>query len=82
MTLEISETTMRMLEAEAARQHTNPEVLANELIQIGLTKRLENSKGFGAFLGLWSDAEAEEFKQAIAPLSTVDEELWREKNLD
>ena len=58
MTLEISETTMRMLKAEANRQHTTPESLAENLVRRGLlTKKRDASR----LAGGWTDAEVENF---------------------
>jgi hypothetical protein len=68
MTLEISETTMRMLEAEAARQHTTPESLAENLVRRGLlTKKRDASH----LAGGWTTAEVENFEKITATLQEV-----------
>jgi hypothetical protein len=77
MTLDLSDTTVKMLEAEASRHNTDVESLAKELILQGLQQRLESEPGFDVFSGLWSIEEAAQFEAATAHSSKVDEEVWQ-----
>ena len=83
MTLEIqnlSDTTLRLLQAEATRHNTDLASLATQLILDGLQQRLELEPGFDVFSGLWSAEEAAEFAAATESFSVIDEEILREKN--
>jgi plasmid stability protein len=80
MTLEIqnlSDTTVRLLQAEASRHNTDVESLAKELILQGIRQRIESEPWFDVFSGLWSAEDATEFAAATAHFSKVDKEVWR-----
>jgi hypothetical protein len=71
MTLEISEKTQQLLKAEAERQHTSPEQLAEELLQRSLrTKKRDAS----SLAGTWTDQQVSEFEALVAPLQEVVED--------
>ena len=71
MTLEISEKTQQLLKAEAERQHTSPEQLAEELLQRSLRA---NKRDASHLAGTWSDEQVREFEAIVAPLQEVVEE--------
>ena len=71
MTLEISQKTQYLLQAEAERQQTSPERLAEQLIKRGL---LVKKRDASHLAGTWSDEEYHEFMELIAPLQEVVEE--------
>ena len=71
MTLEISDKTMQILQAEAQRQHTSPESLVESLIQRNL---LVKKRDASHLAGTWTDEQVKEFEEAVAPLQEVVEE--------
>jgi glutamate/tyrosine decarboxylase-like PLP-dependent enzyme len=71
MTLEISEKTQKMLQEEARRQHTSPDLLAERLIKRALLVRQRDSSHLA---GTWSEEEFREFEELVAPLQEVVED--------
>jgi hypothetical protein len=71
MTLEISETAMQILRAEAERRDTNPESLVENLIHHHLLIR---KRDLSHLAGTWSDEEVREFEESVASLQQVVEE--------
>ena len=71
MTLEISDITMRLLKAEAARLHTSPESLAEQLVRRGLITRKRDASHL---VGAWTDAEVTEFEQITAAFRQLPQE--------
>ncbi len=71
MTLEISEKTQQMLQAEAKKQHTSPDLLAERLLKRAL---LVKQRDLSHLAGTWSDEETRAFNESVASLQEVVEE--------
>jgi hypothetical protein len=71
MTLEISEQIQTLLKAEAERQHTSSERLAEELLQRSLRAKKRDASHLA---GTWTDEEVREFEAIVAPLQEVVED--------
>jgi hypothetical protein len=71
MTLEISQKTQQMLQAEAKKQHTSPDRLAERFIKRALLVRQRDSSHLA---GTWSEEEVKEFEEIVAPLQEVVED--------
>jgi hypothetical protein len=56
----------------------NEVVEEQEILELKI--RLENSRGFDAFSGLWTQQEADEFAVNTKAFSQIDKEIWRETN--
>ena len=67
------------LEAERRRRglSLNRTVLTLMQEALGVAAGGSRSNGLRRLSGSWSDDDFREFEQAIAPLSEVDEDLWR-----
>ena len=67
------------LEAERRRRglSLNRTVLTLMQEALGISAGGSRSNGLCRLAGSWTEADFREFEQAIAPLSEVDEDLWR-----
>lgn len=74
----LDDETTRLLEEEALRRQLSPPELAATLIRESLRPRKRRNARHLA--GTWSEEEAREFAQAIAPFEQVDPDLWRESS--
>lgn len=74
----IPEPLARALDEEKVRRgHSLNRTVLDLLSQaLGVGNR-PRSNGLGALAGAWTDEEAREFEEAIAPFEQIDEELWR-----
>ena len=55
----------------------NRTVLALLHNAVGVPNQAVRSNGLRQLAGAWSEAEYEQFQQAVAPLGEVDEAMWR-----
>ena len=67
------------LEKERRKRGTslNRTVLALLRNALGVASQAAPSNGLRQLAGTWSEAEYKQFEQAVAPLSEVDEAMWR-----
>ena len=55
----------------------NRTVLALLRNAVGVPNQAVRSNGLRQLAGAWSEAEYDQFQQAVAPLGEVDEAMWR-----
>lgn len=69
----------RALDEEKRRRGTslNRTVLDVLAHALGLGSPAPRTNGLAELAGTWSDAELEQFEQAVALTEQIDEELWR-----
>jgi hypothetical protein len=69
----------RALEQEKRLRGTSMNRTVLDLLAraLGLDPVESRRNGLADLAGTWSQAELEEFEQAVAPMEQVDEELWR-----
>jgi len=65
------------LEREKRRRGESLNQTVIDLLSQGLGVGAERSNGLARLAGSWDESEYLEFKQAVAPLESVDDELWQ-----
>ncbi len=58
----------------ASLNHTVLALLAEAL---GISKHAARSNGLRRMAGTWTEAEYQEFEQAVAPFDEIDDAIWR-----
>jgi hypothetical protein len=65
------------LSREAERRGVSQNQMAIELLQKSLGLAGDYDNGLGRFAGTWTLAEFDAFNEAVAPLRSIDRELWQ-----
>jgi plasmid stability protein len=65
------------LEREKRRHGRSLNQTVIDLLGQSLGVQGSRSNGLGRLAGSWSEQEAREFEEAVAPFEQIDEELWK-----
>ncbi|HLE85475.1 MAG TPA: hypothetical protein VJG13_14135 [Thermoanaerobaculia bacterium] len=83
LTIRFDEDLAREIEDVARRERVSRNQAVLRLLRkgAGLDEGGEEREAIGSsldwFVGSWSEAEAQEFDEAVADFETIDEELWK-----